>query len=120
MPMPSALEFAATLGLVCEDTCPTSSSWAATGAASAMDRAASATAGARTSTRDSLAFMVLPQERPVLAQQLSARPDDGQVDVAPALALLGRVVDVHAAEIELAHVGDRLEHLLARGLGARA
>src|SRR5712692_2191320 len=55
-----------------------------------------------------------------LPQQLAVRPDHGEIDHAPAVPRLGRVVHVHAAQVELAHVVERLENLLARRLGARA
>src|SRR5882672_8238398 len=54
------------------------------------------------------------------AQQLARRPDDREIDPAPAVSRLGRVVHIDAAEVELAHVGERFENLLACGLRAGA
>src|SRR5260221_5785931 len=54
------------------------------------------------------------------AQQLAVRHDDGEVHAAPAQAHLRRVVHVDAAEVMLAHRGERLEELLARRLGPGA
>ena len=58
----------------------------------------------------------------LLGEERRRLPDEDTLTVVSGLAVagLGRVVDVDAAEVELAHVAHRLEDLLRVGLGRRA